>query len=97
MPSAPILGRTLLYEYLPDGVTYHQLDWNIVETSLGSMVEPRVMNRNLAEMDIQNEDLFQGGYTAILKLSSDDLFTQYGVLGSQWPHFRGSDQGPFGP
>jgi hypothetical protein len=94
MPSAPITGRTLLWEFLPDGTTIHQLDWNLVETSLGTMVEPRIMNRGIFD-DIKNEDLSENGYTAILKLSSKDLYTTYNFIGTQWPHFRAGDPGPF--
>jgi len=92
MPKPPIHARTLLWETLEDG-TIHILDWNLVTTSLGTMVEARTINRSSIG-DTQNEDLVDSGYTSIQKMSSQDLYRLYGFVGSQWPHYRGNDPGP---
>jgi len=89
MPSAPILTRTLLWEALSDG-TIHQLDWNLVTTSLGQMVEPRSLVR---QAPVQNEDFLDSGYSGMRKLQSDVMYTQIGFAGSQWPHYRANDPG----
>ncbi len=89
MPSAPILTRTLLWEALSDG-TIHQLDWNLVTTSLGTMVEPRSLVR---QSDFKNEDFVDSGYSGMRKLQSDTMYTQIGFAGSQWPHYRANDPG----
>jgi hypothetical protein len=90
MPSAPILTRTLLWERLGDG-SIHVLDWNLVNTSLGLMVEPRVMLRESGA--IKDEDLAESGYSDMTVLQSDNFFATYGFAGSQWPHYRANDPG----
>lgn len=91
MPSAPVTARTLIYYVMEDG-TIIQHDWNLIETSLGTMVEPRVVNRAIPGFsDIHNEDSMENGYTAVQKLSVDALLNSYGVSGVQWPHFRTND------
>jgi len=90
MPSAPILTRTLLWERLSDG-SIHLLDWNLVNTSLGVMVEPRVLLRDSGA--IKDEDLFESGYTDMMVLQSDSFFATYWFSGSQWPHYRANDPG----
>lgn len=92
MPSAPILARTLLWETLSDG-TVHQLDWNLVETNLGTMVEPRIMSRR-SQDDMRHENLSDAGYTGIAKMSTADLYANYHFFGVQWPIFRGDDLWP---
>jgi hypothetical protein len=42
MPKAPILDRECFYEILRDGTT-RDLDWNLVNTSLGAMLEARTL------------------------------------------------------
>lgn len=40
MPRTPITDREIFMEKLPDG-TMRRMDFNLVNTSLGAMVEPR--------------------------------------------------------
>lgn len=95
MPNAPLTARVLLWQQLDNG-EYQVVDWYLVTTSLGDMVESRTVVR-LGD-DIQNEDLRDSAYTAIQKIAPlptgnyalDQL--AYGA-GSQWPHYRASDPG----
>lgn len=43
MPKSPILSRDGFYVERPGGLA-RLLDWNIVNTSLGAMFEPRQLN-----------------------------------------------------
>ena len=88
MPSVPITSRTLLYERLSDG-SLHQHDWNLVQTSLGAMIEPRTLWRPGG--DQQDEDLLESAYTTLQAMTVDTLLSDYGFAGSQWPHYRAND------
>lgn len=90
MPSPPILSRTLLWERLSDG-TIHLLDWNLVTTSLGVMVEPRTLLH--ANGAMKDEDLLESGYTDMTVLQSDSFYATYHFAGSQWPHYRDNNPG----
>lgn len=93
MPSAPIIARTLLWERLSDG-TLHIFDWCVVTTSLGDMIEPRVLTRQTG--DIRNEDLFDSSYTGISVLPAvptGNYALDQCTVSSQWPHYRASDPG----
>lgn len=93
MPSAPITARTLLWEALPDG-TIVLLDWQLVETSLGTMAELRCVNRS--DGNSRDEDLLENGYTQLMKMSASTLYATYNVGGRQWPHYRVEEPGPLG-
>ncbi len=94
MPKTPITSRTLYWEPLSDG-TIHVIDWCEVSTSLGVMVEPRVLTRQTGA--IQNEDLFDSGYTSMAVVppipTGNYALDQLAFNGSQWPHFRADDPG----
>lgn len=94
MPKAPAISRTLLWERLSDG-TIHVSDWCLVTTSLGVMVEPRVLTRQTG--DIKNEDLFDSSYTDLQAMpalpSGNYALDQLAFSGSQWPHYRAADPG----
>lgn len=85
--NPPILGRTMLYERLRDG-TIHLLDWNLVSTTLGLMIEPRTMIRATGNM--QNSDPYENGYTDMLEVPQATLFATYNFGGSQWPRVYNS-------
>jgi hypothetical protein len=79
---APILNRTLLYERLRDG-TIHLLDFQIVGTSLGTMIEPRCLTRQTGA--VANSDPYENGYDDIREVNKDSMFSSLGFGGSQWP------------
>ena len=90
MPRAPITTRTMLWERRSDSTVY-LLDWSLVTTSLGTMVESRSVIRG--PDGIKDEDLVDSGYSAMQLLSAEDLYAQYNVGGAQWPHYRANDPG----
>ena len=89
MPSIPITSRTLIYERLEDG-TLHLHDWNLVQTSLGAMVESRTMIRGIGG-DQKDEELPESAYTDMRAITVAVLLSDYGFAGSQWPHYRAND------
>lgn len=60
MPKAPILDRTVFYDRLRDR-SIRLLDWNLVNTNLGQMVEFRNMAR------------FYGGQTRLTQIDETDM------------------------
>lgn len=96
MPKAPITSRTLLYETLDDG-SFHLLDFCLVTTSLGTMVELRNITRRPGD-DIRNEDIVDSGFTNLQLVKVGQPTGDYGLdqllfNGSQWPHYRSADPG----
>jgi len=94
MPSAPITARTLYSELLNDGVTRQLLDWCVVTTSLGDMVEPRVVTKQSGDM--KNEDLVDSGYSTITtlpRLPTGHYALDEASVSSQWPHYRATEPG----
>ncbi len=81
MPKAPILSRTALFDVLRDG-TQVPLDYNIVGTSLGSMVEFR---SNISMGPVTNRDPYEESITDRRQMSRDQIFTLLGVGGDCWP------------
>ena len=95
MPKAPVTTRTLVWERLEDG-TIHLLDWCLVNTSLGMMVESRCITKQTG--DIRDEDLFDSSFTDMAVIppapSGNYAFDQVAFYnGAQWPHYRATDPG----
>ena len=83
MPRLPILRRTLLYQKLPRNGGIRLLDFNLVATSLGTMIESRSINR--AAGSAANEDVFDNSFTD-MQPADDATFGQIQGLNSlQWP------------
>ena len=80
--KAPILSRTLLYAPLRDG-SLRLLDFTLVGTSLGAMLESRSLVRDGTA--VTNEDVYDGSFTDI-KLADGAMVAQLGLQGlEQWP------------
>jgi hypothetical protein len=75
--NAPIRSRTMLLMQLRDGTLRH-LDWNLVTTTLGRMLEPRTLIKATGAM--KNEDPYDSGFTDVLVLTEADA-VQVGVRG----------------
>ena len=94
MPKAPITARTLYWELLDDGVTKQVLDWCLVTTSLGDMVEPRLIAKQSGNM--KNEDLVDSGYSDIVglpRVPTGNYALDQATVSSQWPHYRSTEPG----
>lgn len=82
MPRAPILSREGYYKKLSDG-TMVPLDWNVVGTSLGAMIEQRqvcVTTSPLAAIDAKD-----AGFTRMLEMDENVLQFQSGTGGQALP------------
>ena len=81
---APILSRECFYDRMRDG-TFRDLDWNLVNTSLGGMMEPRQLS--LAAIDIAraNLDLQDLSFSRRVEMDEDQLFSMLGTSGPQLP------------
>lgn len=83
MPKSPILSREIFYERLKDG-SYRDLDWALVNTSLGAMVEPRPLIR-FNSSKVLNVDLVDNSYNRRTELAEDEFYKLHGVNGRQLP------------
>ena len=83
MPKEPIIERVALFQRLRDN-TLRQLDWNIVETSLGKMLEPRAFFRADSD-DIKNVDVYDANYTSIRILDAGAFANEFQTDGIQFP------------
>lgn len=84
MPRAPILNRQGFYTKLRGG-TYRDLDWNLVNTSLGAMVEPRQLVAVLPGK-LTDKDRFDGDdFNDRRELSVDEFYRYHGTGGQQIP------------
>jgi hypothetical protein len=81
MPKAPILRRTRLYDTLRDGTKFFH-DWNIVQTTLGTMIEAvSVVRMGL----IANEDPYDSSVDELQPMSRDIFYSLTNVSGDAWP------------
>jgi hypothetical protein len=67
----PILSRTLLMDTLRDG-TKMLLDWNLVETSLGTMLEPASISLVNGEATAAI-DAMDAGFSKTLEIDEDTI------------------------
>lgn len=77
----PITSRTILFDTLRDG-TKVRLDWNLVDTPQGGMLEPRSIGMVNAE-SVNSIDAFDEGFTKFQELDEDvmqELFNTGGCL-----------------
>ena len=89
MPKTPILQRTAYLETLKDG-SVRMLDWNAVETELGTMVEPRQNHLDTqlpmaGNVGFAAVDVYDMSFTRIIGTDSNTFYTQYGTDGQQVP------------
>ena len=80
MPKAPILSRTRLYETLRDG-SFRNLDWNLVNTTLGAMMEPV----SIVMGPITQRDPYDESFTDRMSISGDQQYQLMGTGGQLWP------------
>lgn len=83
MPRVPILNRQCFYRRLPDG-TFRDLDWNLVNTSLGAMIEPRQI-RVFDGGKVVNADVYDASFNDRREFNEDKLFSHLGISGTQLP------------
>jgi hypothetical protein len=85
MPKAPILHRTRFVDVLRDG-TQIFLDWNLVNTSLGAMMEPVSMAHAPGQLQQTTQgDPYDVSFNALLPMSRDALFSITNSGGELFP------------
>lgn len=95
MPSAPITARTLFWELLADGSTIALLDWCLVTTSLGDMVEARTISKSTGSGNMVNENVFESGFSSVqsLRVPTGNYALDQLTVSSQWPRYRTTEPG----
>jgi hypothetical protein len=73
MPKSPILNREVFYERLRDG-SFRMLDWALVNTTLGTMVEPRQPQRMITLKGHTVLTVFENSFTRIVEMQEDKFF-----------------------
>ncbi len=83
MPRAPILSRELLYTTNPDG-SFRLLDWCLVNTSIGAMIEPRNL-QTFNGGNVRGLNVYEAGITAIKPFNEDEFYAKTRFSGRQVP------------
>lgn len=82
MPKAPILARESFFYRLRDG-TFRWLDWNIVNTSIGAMIEARPVGMFGEHSSSANVDPYESSFNTVRELSPEEFTRLTGHGGSQ--------------
>ena len=84
MPKGPILNREVFYDTLGDG-TLRFLDWNLVSTELGAMIEPRSLSVLPANNKVVQVDVVDSSFTRFSPMNEDAFYRLTGFSGRQVP------------
>lgn len=82
MPKGPVRSREHFYTRLRDG-SFLSLDWNVVDTTLGAMVEPRQLmygNRKITQVDVT-----EISFNKVSEIDGNQFWRLYGTGGNQLP------------
>ena len=82
MPKRPILDRTVFYDTLNDG-TLRTLDFCLVNTSLGAMVESRSIAAVPSNGKVTQVDAVDASFNRITQMDENDFYKLTGVNGRQ--------------
>lgn len=83
--KAPILSRECFYMKLRDGSLCF-LDWNLVQTSIGAMAEPRNLGTNIDDgHDGSGREMYFESFTRITEMDDNLLPRLMGTTGRQLP------------
>ncbi|HEX7767271.1 MAG TPA: hypothetical protein VF443_11190 [Nitrospira sp.] len=82
--NVPILSRTTFYTPQASGTLRH-LEWNLVQTTLGGMIEPRTLYR--PGENVKLDDVHDSDFTDIKVLSKVDagFYSSTPLFSNQWP------------
>ena len=81
MPKAPVLDRTAFYDTLKDG-TIRFLDWNLINTKLGQMIEPAPLSiYSFGATRIVQIDERDASITRLLPFNEDQFYRTFFVGG----------------
>lgn len=82
MPKGPILKRYLLVDNFKGAKRL--LHWNLVETALGNMVEPRNMQAAMPGKIVQT-DAIDNSFNDVWHINEDEMPARLGTAGLQVP------------
>jgi len=85
MPKAPILDREMFYDTLRNTGTLRLLDWQLVNTEVGAMLEPRPLSFAEIGADQAQIDLTDMSVNRISPSDEDTFFSVYLGGGQQLP------------
>ena len=91
MPKAPILARRGFFSYVDrTQSTLRMLDFNVVDTELGSMVEPRqvafgIQLGNSGSTGYANIDVTDAAFNSLSQIDQNTFLSQFGTDGLQGP------------
>jgi hypothetical protein len=83
MPRSPILDRQAHVVKLSDG-TFADFNWNLVNTSLGAMVEPRQVSQTPRDKFVP-VDLIDASVNRRIEINRDQFYGQTNTQGEQLP------------
>lgn len=83
MPKLPILNREIFFEKLNDG-SMRLLDWAVVNTPLGAMVEPRQL-ASIGNGKVVQVDVVDTSFTKMSEMDEDAFYSLTGTGGRQVP------------
>jgi hypothetical protein len=84
MPKTPILSRELFYDKLGDG-SHRMLDWALVDTALGAMIESRSGMLGYGMGPTTNLDLVDYGYNRVTYIDEGKFSMRFNTGGGQFP------------
>ena len=84
MPKAPILNRECFYDTLGDG-TLRFLDFCLVNTELGAMVEPRSLLGAQFSQGLAHVDLRDASFNKMSAMKEDEFYQLTNHSGRQIP------------
>lgn len=82
MPKGPVLSRELFYDKLRDG-TFRDLDWALVNTTLGAMLEPRSIAT--VGSPVRQVDALDVSFTRRTQMDETVMFRTFGTAGPLVP------------
>ena len=84
MPRTPILSRVGFFDYVNrNSKVRRNLEWNLVETELGAMTEPRQHMLYSGLQPIADIDIVDAGFNDQTYMSRDVFYTSMGTDGPQ--------------
>ena len=83
MPKAPVLSRQCFFDVLNDG-TFYDLDWNLVNSTVGTCMEMRSMSIG-GLTKIAQVDVVDSSFNSRVQLDEDAMFRLMGSGGRLRP------------
>ena len=84
MPKGPILRREVFYDILGDK-SIRFLDWNLVNTSLGAMIEPRQLCPVPSNGPVVQVNVVDTSFDKMSFMDEDAFYRLTGFSGRQVP------------